>query len=114
MTASAWLGFQWRGSAVRLSAAFVAAAVFGSACASSPAGSQPKRPSSIPAEIVEWHEKGTIGVDRIYVVKVAYRDAHGATCTTVVEMDHMTWSLVRDGSPCIVPYGRRYTVSACP
>jgi hypothetical protein len=103
------LKFQWR-SAGSLSAAFLAAVIFGSACASSQAG----RPSSIPAEIVEWHEKGTIGVDRIYVVKVAYRDASGATCTTIVEMDQMTWSLVRDGSPCIVPYGRRYTVSSCP
>ena len=101
--------FQWRTAGI-LSAAVLATVIFGSACASSPAG----RPSSIPAEIVEWHEKGTIGVDRIYVVKVAYRDASGATCTTIVEMDQMTWSLVRDGSPCIVPYGRRYTVSSCP
>jgi len=68
----------------------------------------------IPVEIVEWREKDTIGVNRVFIVKVAYRDANGAVCTTTVEMDQLTWSLVRDGSPCIVPYGHRYTVSACP
>ena len=90
--------------------AIAAAAILGFGCASSQTG----RPRAIPAEIVDWQEKTTFGVDRIYLVKVAYRDASGAVCTTTVEMDQLTWSRVRDGSPCIVPYGRRYTVSTCP
>ena len=93
----------------RLSAAIIAA-ILCFCCASSPAGA----PRAIPAEIVDWQEKSTVGVDRIFVVKVAYRDASGAICTTTVEMDQWTWSRVRDGAPCIVPYGRRYTVSVCP
>lgn len=86
------------------------ATIFGLGCATSPAG----RPRSIPAEIIEWRETDSIGVNRVFLVKVAYRDASGAVCTTTVEMDQLTWSRVRDGSPCIVPYGHRYTVSACP
>ena len=93
-----------------LGAAIFTAAVIGFACATPQTG----RPRAIPAEIVDWQEKSTVGVDRIYVVKVAYRDASGAICTTTVEMDQRTWSRVRDGSPCIVPFGRRYTVSTCP
>jgi hypothetical protein len=93
-----------------LSALLMTATIFGWGCATSPSG----RPRSIPVEIVEWQEKDTIGVNRVFVVKVAYRDASGAVCTTIVEMDQVTWSRVRDSSPCIVPYGHRYTVSACP
>ena len=99
-----------RVKAWRFGASIVAAALLSYGCATS----QPGRPRAIPAEIVDWQEKMTFGADRIFVVKVAYRDASGAICTTTVEMDQLTWSRVRDGSPCIVPYGRRYTVSACP
>ena len=87
----------------------VAAVMLGASCASSPS-----RAGVLPAEIVDWQEKDSLGVARIFVVKIAYRDASGAVCTTTVEMDQATWSQVRNGSPCIVPYGRRYTVAACP
>jgi hypothetical protein len=100
----------WRRSVNGLSAAVAALAMVALGCATSQTGRRP----SIPAEIVEWQERPTVGIDRIYEVKVAYRDANGAVVTTTVEMDQMTLSRVRDGSPCIVPYGRRYTVSTCP
>jgi len=102
-----------RGQRIRtwfFGAAIAAAAILCFACATSQTG----RPRAIPAEIVDWQEKTTFGVNRIYVVRVAYRDASGAICTTTVEMDQLTWSRVRDGFPCIVPYGPRYTVSTCP
>jgi len=104
------------GGARRISRGFgaaflVAATLFGSGCATSSTG---RGRRAIPVEIVEWREKDTIGVNRVFIVKVSYHDANGAVCMTTVEMDQLTWSLVRDGSPCIVPYGHRYTVSACP
>ena len=94
----------------RFGAVIAAIVIIGFGCATSQTG----RPRAIPAEIVDWQEKTTFGVERIFVVKVAYRDARGAVCTTTIEMDQQMWSKVRGGSPCIVPYGRRYTVSTCP
>jgi hypothetical protein len=93
-----------------LTALSIAVTILGLGCASSNTG----RHLSVPAEIVDWQETETIGTTRVFLVKVAYRDAKGAVCTTTVEMDQWTFSRVRDGSPCIVPYGRRYTVSTCP
>ena len=93
-----------------LTALLISAAILLAGCASS----STSRPFSIPAEIVDWQEKDTFGTSRVFLVKVAYRDAKGAVCTTTVEMDQWTFSRVRDSSPCIVPYGRRYTVSTCP
>jgi hypothetical protein len=99
-----------RGARFRLIAFSVTAALLSSACATT----HPTRPRSIPAEIVNWSEKRTFGVDRIYVLQIAYRNASGALCTTSVEVDQLTWAQLRQSAPCIVPYRGRYTVAACP
>ena len=72
------------------------------------------RQSAVPVEIVDWREKSTHGVDRVYLVTVAFRDKTGALCTTTVELDDVSWARIRRNAPCIVPYLGRYTVSACP
>lgn len=69
---------------------------------------------AIPAELVEWHERRTLGPDRSYVVTVEYRDKSGALCTTTADIDELTWMQVRRSMPCVVPYRGSYTVSACP
>jgi hypothetical protein len=99
-----------RSSRSRLIAFSITAALLSSSCATT----HPSRPRSIPAEIVSWSEKRTFGIDRIYVVQVAYRSPSGALCTTSVEIDQLTWAQLRRGAPCIVPYLGRYTVAACP
>ena len=98
-----------RRNGLYLIASSIAAALICSTCTS-----LSTRSPSIPAEIVEWQEKPTVGVDRVFVVKIAYRDAGGALCKTSVEVDQGTLALMRRSSPCIIPFRGRYTVSACP
>jgi hypothetical protein len=84
------------------------------AMASSSCSSLSNRSKAYHVELVEWKEKPTFGPNRFYLVTVAYRDTTGALCTTTLELDDVSWARVRNGTPCIVPYLGRYTLSACP
>src|SRR5215471_13092935 len=99
-------GRPW-GRVSRLVAVALVLTIVASGCASRSAGQR----ISIPAEVVEWEEKTTYGVDRVFMVKIAYRDLRGALCMTTVELDQSTWTRVRRDGPCLVPYRRGYTVA---
>ena len=116
MTAVPFRGgrFPWsraRGKLLRaslLAAAAVSLAVPG--CASR----QALRSEGFRAEIVDSREARTLTGDRQYYVTLAYRDSAGASCTTTVQIDQITWMRLRTSyEPCILPYGDHYVVSTC-
>ncbi len=72
------------------------------------------RGDSIPAEIVDSREARTLGGDSQYYLTLNYRDRKGASCTTTVEVDQITWMRLKTKyEPCLVPYRDHYVVSAC-
>lgn len=72
------------------------------------------RGDGIHAEIVDSKEGRTLTGDRLFYVTLAYRDGSGASCTTTVQVDQLTWMRLKSADePCIVPDHEGYRVATC-
>ena len=96
--------------AALLAASLAALATGLSACAST----RSAQAQEVRAEIVDSREGRTVSGDRLFYLTLAYRDHDGASVTTTLEVDQLTWMRLKsDSEPCIVPYRSGYAVATC-